>query len=80
MFYAHQHPEHLKDAAGVIDAILGNLGNQFGSQSSGSGDSNQTPVEVQAPDKIDVAVLLPFRAGVAKLADARDSKSRYLDG
>ena len=30
----------------------------------------------RAPGKIGVAVLLPFRAGVAKLADARDSKSR----
>ena len=34
------------------------------------------PSAGQAPDKIVVAVLHPFRAGVAKLADARDSKSR----
>ena len=80
MFYAHLHPEHLKDPAGVIDTVLGNFGNQFGNQSSGSEDSPETRADAQAPDKIDVAVLLAFRAGVAKLADARDSKSRYPDG
>jgi hypothetical protein len=34
----------------------------------------------QADDRIKVLVLPPLRAGVAKLADARDSKSRSLNG
>jgi Phage integrase family len=43
MFYAHLHREHLKDAAGVIDTVLGKFGNQFGNQSSGSEDSPKLP-------------------------------------
>jgi hypothetical protein len=36
--------------------------------------------DIQTPDTIDVAVLNGPLAGVAKLADARDSKSRSLNG
>ena len=75
-FYAHMHPDHLKHAAGVIDSVLGSLVNNLVTNSPDDVTDAGAPRGAQTPDKIDVAVLNTSRAGVVKLADARDSKSR----
>jgi hypothetical protein len=80
MFHAHLHPDHLKGAAGVIDEVLGSFLTNLvttGPDPSADGDSTN---DTQTPDTIDVAVASTSLAGVAKLADARDSKSRSLNG
>ncbi len=76
MFYAHLHPDHLKRAARVIDSVLGNLVTNLVTNSPDHATDAGAPRGAQTPDKIDVAVLNTSRAGVVKLADARDSKSR----
>jgi len=80
LFYAHLHPEHLKGAAGVIDSVLGTFLTNLVTTCPPGGTDADPPHRAQAPDTIARAALIPFRAGVAKLADARDSKSCSLNG
>ena len=79
-YCAHLQPDHLKHAAGVIDAALGNLVITLVTTSADRADAPRVPEPAQTPDKLHVTSLAAFRAGVAKLADARDSKSRSLNG
>ena len=80
MFYAHLHPDHLKRAAGVIDEVLGSFVTNLVTNSPDRTVDADAGDFLQPPDKIDVVLLNASRAGVAKLADARDSKSRSLNG
>jgi Phage integrase family len=79
LFYAHLHPEHLKGAAGVIDSVLGTFLTNLVTTGPPGGTPADRRHRTQTPDRIDVAVLTAPRAGVAKLADARDSKSPLCD-
>ena len=74
-YYAHMQPDRLTHAAGVIDAALGNFVTTLVTTSADSGRAAGEPESAQAPDTLDVTSFTAFRAGVAKLADARDSKS-----
>ena len=74
-YYAHLQPDHLTHAAGVIDAALGNFLATFLTTSPDSGDAPDQPRSAQTPDTLHVTSFVALRAGVAKLADARDSKS-----
>jgi Phage integrase family len=58
MFYAHLHPEHLKRAAGVIDSVLSGFVTNLVTNRPALRTESDPPVGAQAPDKIDVAVLL----------------------
>jgi integrase len=80
MFYAHLHPDHLKRAASVIDEELRTFLTNLVTTCPDRGTDGGTSAATQTPDKIDLAVLNASRAGVAILADARDSKSRSLYG
>ena len=80
MFYAHLHPDHLKGAAGVIDAVLGSFLTNLVTTCPDPGPDGDPTNDAQTPDTIDVPVASTSLAGVAKLADARDSKSRSLYG
>ena len=77
-YYAHLQPDHLTHAAGVIDAALGNSLTTLLTTSADCGDAPRVSEAVQTPDKLHVRSLTAFRAGVAKLADARDSKRSAL--
>jgi hypothetical protein len=76
MFYAHLHPEHLKHAAGVIDSVLGTFLTNFLTTSAETDTRPGAVKSAQVGDTIQVLAVSSSLAGVAKLADARDSKSR----
>jgi hypothetical protein len=78
--YTHLQRDHLEHAAGVIDAALGNSVINLATTSTDRVDASRAPEEAHTPDKLHVTTLTALRAGVAKLADARDSKSRSLNG
>ena len=79
MFYAQRHPDHLKRAAGVIDQVLRSFVTNLVTKSPDRTIGADADDSLQPPDKIDVVLLNASLAGVAKLADARDSKLPLCD-